>query len=218
MELFPWSRIPVNISGRQIRYFFFAESRVSQNHVWMICQGDRHWIYKLHGENWGHSCCILSVIFALEDHAIAIIVNLKQHTDSYFFKGIPVRWSFISCSRIVGRCKYKAAHRQKRTWRAEIHTYHSGPLRVREIGILVVTAYESGRENFIMVQLTSYLTRTQGAEEFARSFASSFTLCTATHIDVRAIPLSVWRRIAGERRWARGKRPSKLLCTLWPEY
>ena len=40
----------------------------------------------------------------------------------------------------------------------------------------------------------------QGAEEFARSFASSFTLCTATHIDVRAIPLSVWRRIAGERR------------------
>ena len=40
----------------------------------------------------------------------------------------------------------------------------------------------------------------QGAEEFARSFASSFTLCTATHIDVRTIPLSVWRRIAGERR------------------
>ena len=40
----------------------------------------------------------------------------------------------------------------------------------------------------------------QGAEEFARSFASSFTLRTATHIDVRAIPLSVWRRIAGKRR------------------
>ena len=45
----------------------------------------------------------------------------------------------------------------------------------------------------------------QGAEEFARSFASSFTLCTATHIDVRAIPLSVWRRIAAsdDKRSAR---------------
>ena len=31
-------------------------------------------------------------------------------------------------------------------------------------------------------------------------FASSFALCTATYIDVRAIPLSVWHRIAGERR------------------